>query len=917
MRAAALLALSAAAAANALVAAPTASAATCTTTAWQGASGGSWTDPGNWDSGVPDAAKIASIPGQSAPITGLTGQVCGLTATGDVALDGSLQLAGAATVDIGTATVTITGGTWSLPDSAQLNADVGTPGTLRIASGASISLGGVVTTAAVVQVSGGATLTAASASTLKQSASGELDLAGGTLSGDLTLNVLTLADGTISVPGGSRLTVTNVLELRSGSVVLDGTLRNSGIVRLYDGTTLTSPANSGILDSGSDPLFPATLYVGTDSIYDPGSVTLTGVSLRNSDKMSLDAGMRLVLTGASGASTSSSLLNGSVLTSPQPAAAGQAAGTLVVSQGSALTLQGKVSLQKGITLALSDGTDGTSGRIIGQPDGIVPATLTAASAADGAFVWGSGTVTGPLSITGGSVTVSSSGGSDQRFLAASAGSTGPALTLAADSTFTAGLRLSDNATISVAAKVTLLTGAATFFSPTGSLSGQSMTVAPGATVRRLPANGAGPDETGTVSVPLVNNGTLELDASLTAAAGYSQRTAANAPSGAAAPLTALLSGATLAAPSAVSITAGGIGGKGTVQTPTLSLQNGWIAPGYRAKCHEVDATVAESCVGTVTVQGALHLSSTSDVQVVVRSDTDHDTLASTGAATLAGKLTVATGINYKPAAGFTASKLVRYSSRTGSFATTASPAAPVGFGWRPSYDDSAAGGRGVDATLVDNEAPVMGFAGIPAFTQQNVIEVVYAAVDNSSGVASYDVRWRRVGLTGAFEKWVYPKAWQRTKKKTEVITGAAEGYTYCAAVRARDNAGNVSKWTPAPCSAVQLDDRFLKAVGAWTRVTGRAKWYDKTFSRTTARGATLSKYATFTRIALSALHCPTCGKVQIYAGKTLIKTLDLHATKFGRTNFVSNAVKLRTARVYIKVVSRHRLVQIDALGMLH
>jgi hypothetical protein len=174
-----------------------------------------------------------------------------------------------------------------------------------------------------------------------------------------------------------------------------------------------------------------------------------------------------------------------------------------------------------------------------------------------------------------------------------------------------------------------------------------------------------------------------------------------------------------------------------------------------------------------------------------------------------------------------------------------------------------------------------------------------------------------VGLTGAFGKWVYPKSWQHTKKKTQLITAAAEGYTYCASVRARDNAGNLTKWTAAPCSSVQLDDRFLRATGAWTRVSGRTKWYDKTFSRTTARAAVLSKYATFTRIALSALHCPTCGTVKIYAGKTFIKTLDLKSPKYGRTNFVSDALKLRTARVYVKVTSRHRLVQIDALGLLH
>jgi len=268
--------------------------------------------------------------------------------------------------------------------------------------------------------------------------------------------------------------------------------------------------------------------------------------------------------------------------------------------------------------------------------------------------------------------------------------------------------------------------------------------------------------------------------------------------------------------------------------------------------------------------------------------------------------------------GFTATKLVRYASRSGGFATTSSPAAPVGFSWRPAYDDTAdANGRGVNAYLVDSEAPVMGFAGIPAFTQQSLLEVTYAAVDNSSGVASYDVRWRRVGLTGSFSKWVYPKAWQKTKAKSQVINGLTEGYTYCASVRARDRAGNVSAWTAAPCSALELDDRLLRADGGWSRLPASAHWYDKTYSQTTAHGASLSKYGTFTRVAVSAFRCPTCGTVEIFAGKKLLKTWVLKSTKTGKVNYVSSAAKLRTTRVWIKVTSRHKTVRIDALGLLH
>jgi hypothetical protein len=924
-RAAALaVSLLASAGAGVLAAVP-ASAAACTTTSWQGGTtGGAWTTAANWDNGVPDASTVASIPAQSAAITGVSGQACGLSFSGDVNLDGSLTLASSATVDVGTSTVTVTGGTWTLPDGASLLADIGTPGTVLVANGATVALaGGVVSTEAVVHLAEGATLTSTAPATLKQSAAGEFDWFGGTVSGDMTLNVLSIADGAVtrSVPTGSTVTVKNALEVKAGTLAVDGTLRNSGILRLYDGVAVNSPGGGGVLETGTDPLFPSTLYIGTDSIFDSGTVTMTGISLRTDDQLSIDAGMRLVLTGSVSTPSRSTLGNGTVLTAPQPAAAGQAPPTFVVSQGAQLTVQGKTTFQKGVVLSLADGADGTAAGITGTADGVVPATLTASAATNGTFAWGSGTVTGPLALSGINTSVTAGGGQDRRILDVAANSTSPALSLGSDSTFTSGgLQLRSAATVAVTGGTTQLLGTGTFFSPAGALSGQSVTVSPGATLRRLPASGAGtaPDETGTLTVPLVNNGTVELDASLAASAGYTQLAAAHPPSGAAAPLTAVLAGSTLSAPSALSVSAGGIGGKGTLRAPSLSLAGAWIAPGYRAKCHEVDSTVAETCVGTLTVDGALKLSATSDVQVVVRSATDHDALVTTGAAALAGKMTVATGANYKPPAGLTVSKAIRYASRTGAFATIASPAAPVGFGWHLSYDDVAGtDGRGVDVHLVDIQAPVLGFAGIPAFTQQTVIEIVYAAVDNSSGVASYDVRWRRVGLTGGFSKWVYPKTWWHTKKKSQVITNVAEGYTYCASVRARDNAGNVTRWTPAPCSARMVDDRFLRAVAHWTRFSGRTRWYDKTFSRATARGATLWKYATFTRVAVTALHCPTCGVLQIYVGKTLLKTLNLKSSKYGRTNFVSPAAKLRTAHVYLKVASRHRIVQIDAVGLLH
>src|SRR4051812_35398701 len=60
------------------LAAPAVAATTCTDpeTSWNGTGDGStWTDPGNWDHGVPTALADAAVPA-GVVITGVTGSAC-------------------------------------------------------------------------------------------------------------------------------------------------------------------------------------------------------------------------------------------------------------------------------------------------------------------------------------------------------------------------------------------------------------------------------------------------------------------------------------------------------------------------------------------------------------------------------------------------------------------------------------------------------------------------------------------------------------------------------------------------------------------------------------------------------------------------------------------------------------------------
>ena len=898
-----------------------ASATACSGPAvWQGGSSTDWTDANNWQGGVPDSSTSALIPsGMSPTITNVGGSVCGITigndtnSTGAVTLNGHLDGFGVGGIVVrGSETLTLTGGSFSLAGVTMYGDTAG--GAVTLGAGTTAVLGGTTTINNLDLHFSGDQIDATTASTIAASGSATFFWDAGTMapSSDLTLNVLTKLTGSATRTVGSqaKLTLNQAMEVMAGSLVDNGQITSHLALRFFPQTSvsgsgsISNPSVGGLTPGQARPV----LAFGPGSPGDTpttGTVSVTGVTVDNAENIEVTSGTNVTL----GALTAT-LEPGAILAAPLETGT---SGTLTIGNGATVNVSGSTTMKNGFTLKLDDGADGTHATLHGATaDASLTGTVTSTQPVPGAVTWASGSVTGPLKLDGVTTTVTSATGSG-RFLDGLLKLSGPANIGAASAVMRQG------AGIQIFGQTTLSAPGARF-DPAPGTTGQSITVESGGTLRRVPQSSTAstaPGEYATINVPLLNQGRVELDASLDAPGGYSQTAPATLATGAAPPITALLGGSTLRSGKSIGLTGGGVGGKGTISTPTLNLTNTWIGPGYRANCHEVKSDFAETCVGTITVAGALALHSGADVQVVARGATAYDQLIVTKGASLTGKLTVATGTGYKPAYGIILPNVVKYASRTNAFTSVASPAAPVGFGWRASYDDVAdSDGRGVDVKLVDTQAPTLGFAGIPAFTQQTVLEVAYAAVDNKSGVASYDVRWHRAALTGPFQKWVYPKTWQHTTKRVQVITGLAEGYTYCASVRARDRAGNVSAWTAAPCSALELDDRFLRATGPWTRATGKTRFFDKTYSRTTVSGSTLSKYGTYARIAVSAYRCPTCGTLKIYSGGVLMKTWVLASAKYGKVNWVSPAVKLRTGRVTLRAVGRHKMVQIDALGLL-
>jgi hypothetical protein len=194
------------------------------------------------------------------------------------------------------------------------------------------------------------------------------------------------------------------------------------------------------------------------------------------------------------------------------------------------------------------------------------------------------------------------------------------------------------------------------------------------------------------------------------------------------------------------------------------------------------------------------------------------------------------------------------------------------------------------------------------------VQVTWSGHDDYSGVASYQLRYKRANYSGGFGPWSTPAAWQQLTGTSLTATGLAAGYDYCWSVRATDVAGNTGAWSPARCTAIALDDRALSAGSQWKRLSGSA-YYAQTVTTTTAKGATLARSgASVDRIGVVATTCGSCGQVALYVGSTRIGALDLGASGLHhRVVKLLPSLGLRSGTVSLKVLTSGKTVAIDGL----
>jgi hypothetical protein len=221
-------------------------------------------------------------------------------------------------------------------------------------------------------------------------------------------------------------------------------------------------------------------------------------------------------------------------------------------------------------------------------------------------------------------------------------------------------------------------------------------------------------------------------------------------------------------------------------------------------------------------------------------------------------------------------------------------------------------------TAADSTPPTISTVPLAVYNLGANVGLRYSGSDVGSGVASYDVRYRRAAFNGGFGALTYPATWQRTTATVRVMT-ASPGYTSCFSARSRDAAGNTSAWSAERCTSTPLDDRGLLASTGWTRALSSA-YYRSTLTSTRLSGRTLTRTSVQARrLYLVATTCAGCGTVAVYWNGVWQRNVSLNAASttyrhviglkdFGSVRSGTLVLKtLNTGRTYIDGVDLSRV----------
>lgn len=214
---------------------------------------------------------------------------------------------------------------------------------------------------------------------------------------------------------------------------------------------------------------------------------------------------------------------------------------------------------------------------------------------------------------------------------------------------------------------------------------------------------------------------------------------------------------------------------------------------------------------------------------------------------------------------------------------------------------------------VDATAPSVRFtSGGFELTKAASVSLSYAATD-SSGVGSYDVRYRTATYLGTFGAYVTAAS---ATKATSVSLNVAAGNEYCVSVRARDVFGTVSGWTAERCFSRPMDDRALTASAGWSRGANNV-YYLGTVTSSGTKGAALTRTVQAKRLFLVATRCQTCGSLQVYYGGKSVGTINLNnsTTQYQAVIALPTPAAFLSGTVQLTVRDASMTHQIDGLAV--
>ncbi|MGN6721041.1 MAG: hypothetical protein ACTHJM_00345 [Marmoricola sp.] len=213
--------------------------------------------------------------------------------------------------------------------------------------------------------------------------------------------------------------------------------------------------------------------------------------------------------------------------------------------------------------------------------------------------------------------------------------------------------------------------------------------------------------------------------------------------------------------------------------------------------------------------------------------------------------------------------------------------------------------------------PTVSTSSLPTFALGSSVKFSFHGTAGSSPIDHYVVQVRRSTWKSGFGSWSTPSGWSALSASTSSVKVALPvGDDTCVRVQAVDSAHVASAWSSARCTARPLDDTSLATSAHWTRVKATG-FYLGTYTSTKTSGATMTlSGAEFDRLALVATKCPSCGKVAVYSGSTLLGTINLYKSTTAREQVIAlTKVSYRTANIRLKVTTSGKTIQIDGLGV--